>query len=172
MTKPDRVLLVFLDGVGIGEDDAEVNPFIKARALLPTLNALMGGNIPTLSAPRGTGPGGVTMPLDARLDVEGLPQSGTGQTALLTGEGAAELHGRHFGPWVPVALRPLVEERSVVRRALEGGRSAALANAYPLAWEWPTKPLPRSAHEESLGEGRAISSEIVNDGWRTHLGHH
>ena len=77
MTKPDRVLLVFLDGVGIGEDDAEVNPFIKARASLPTLNALMGGNTPTLSAPRGIGPGGVTMPLDAPLDVEGLPQSGT-----------------------------------------------------------------------------------------------
>jgi 2,3-bisphosphoglycerate-independent phosphoglycerate mutase len=186
VTKPDRVLLVFLDGVGIGEDDAEVNPFIKARASLPTLNALMGGNTPTLSAPRGIGPGGVTMPLDAPLDVEGLPQSGTGQTALLTGEGAAELHGRHFGPWVPVALRPLVEERSVLRRALEAGRSAAFANAYPRAWPGSGRrsrfiaapPLAAKAaglldrHEKSLGEGRAISSEIVNDGWRTHLGHH
>jgi bisphosphoglycerate-independent phosphoglycerate mutase (AlkP superfamily) len=26
-------------------------------------------------------------------------------------------------------------------------------------------------HEEALGEGRAVSSEIVNDGWRRHLGH-
>ncbi|MDE3002024.1 MAG: alkaline phosphatase family protein [Gemmatimonadota bacterium] len=26
-------------------------------------------------------------------------------------------------------------------------------------------------HEESLARGEAVSSEIVNDGWKTHLGH-
>lgn len=145
----------------------------------------MGGTLPTLEAPRTSGPLGFAIPLDATLDVEGLPQSGTGQTALLTGENAADLHGRHFGPWVPVALRPLVEHRSVLQRALEGGRSAAFANAYPRGWPGSGRrsrfiaapPLAAKAaglmdrHEEALGEGRAVSSEIVNDGWRRHLGH-
>jgi bisphosphoglycerate-independent phosphoglycerate mutase (AlkP superfamily) len=27
-------------------------------------------------------------------------------------------------------------------------------------------------HEDDLGAGRAVSSEIVNDGWIKHLGHH
>jgi hypothetical protein len=77
-----------------------------------------------------------------------------------------------------------VEERSVLRRALDGGRSAAFANAYPKGWPGPRggrriagPPLAaRGAglldrHQEALGAGAAVSSEIVNDGWRRHLGH-
>jgi hypothetical protein len=114
----------------------------------------------------------------------GTPQSGTGQVALLTGVSAAELHGRHFGPWTPVRLRPLVEECSVLRRTLSAGRTAAFANAYPRGWPGPRgsrriagPPLAaRGAglldrHEEALANGAAVSSEIVNDGWRRHLGH-
>jgi len=183
--KPARLLLLFLDGVGIGEDHPEVNPFARARSSLLTLLQLMGGSLPTLGNARTSGPRGRVIPLDATLDMDGLPQSGTGQTALLTGEDAADLLGRHFGPWVPVALRPLVERRSVLRRALDAGRSAAFANAYPRSWPGSGRrsrfiaapPLAAKAaglldrHEEALGEGRAVSSEIVNDGWRTHLGH-
>lgn len=181
---PARVLLVFLDGVGIGEPDEEVNPLVCARAQLPTLLSLTGGTTPTRAHPRTRGPGGCAFPLDARLDVEGVPQSGTGQAALLTGESAAEMHGRHFGPWTPVALRPLVQERSVLRRALVAGRSVAFANAYPRGWPGARgsrrvagPPLAaRGAgaldrHEEALAAGRAVSSEILNDGWRDHLGH-
>ena len=124
------------------------------------------------------------LPLDAKLDVEGTPQSGTGQAALLTGESAAELNGGHFGPWTPVRLRPLVEERSVLRRVVEAGGRAAFANAYPRGWPGARgsrrvagPPLAAKGaglldrHEESLGRGDAVSSEIVNDGWKTHLGH-
>jgi len=176
------VLLVFLDGVGIGEDDGERNPFV--RAVLPTLQELMGGSLPTLDHPRIDGPRASVFPLDATLGIEGTPQSGTGQATLLTGENAARLHGRHFGPWTPVRLRPLVEERSLLRVAREANRHVAFANAYPRGWPGPRggrrvagPPLAaRGAgvldrHEEALGEGRAVSSEIVNDGWKRHLGH-
>ncbi len=179
-----RVLLIFLDGVGIGPADPEVNPFVRARPQIPTLHELMGGSIPSLDHPRSEGPHGSAFPLDASLDVEGTPQSGTGQTALLTGESAAELYGRHFGPWTPVRLRPLVEERGVLRRAAEAGKSVAFANAYPRGWPGPrggkriaAPPLAaRGAgvldrHEEALREGSAVSSEIINDRWRDHLGH-
>lgn len=165
---PGRVLMIFLDGVGIGPDDPERNPF--ARAKIPTLLTLTGE--------------ATVVPLDATLGVAGTPQSGTGQAALLTGTNAAATFGGHFGPWTPVRLRPLVEERSLLRRAVEAGRSVAFANAYPRGWPGPGgsrriagPPLAaRGAgvldrHEEALAEGRAVSSEILNDGWKRHLGH-
>lgn len=177
-----RILFIFLDGVGIGEDDPVRNPF--ARAVIPTLLKLMGGRLPTLAAPRTQGPLGRALPLDATLGVDGVPQSGTGQAALLTGENAPRLYGRHFGPWTPVRLRPLVEERSILRRALAAGRSVAFANAYPRGWPGLRGGLrvagpPLAArgaglldrHEEALMEGRAVTSEFVNEPWRTHLGH-
>ena len=179
-----RVLLIFLDGVGIGPADPEVNPFVCGRTQIRTLLELMGGRVPSLDHPRSEGTLGSAFPLDASLDVEGTPQSGTGQAALLTGESAAELYGRHFGPWTPVRLRPLVEERSVLRRAAEAGKSVAFANAYPRGWPGPrggkriaAPPLAArgagvlNRHEEALGRGTAVSSEIVNDGWRNRLGH-
>jgi len=145
---------------------------------------MAGGRIPTLDRPTSSGLDGASFPLDATLDVPGTPQSGTGQAALLTGDSAAELYGGHFGPWTPVRLRPMVEERSMLRRAVDAGARVAFANAYPRGWPGPRgsrrvagPPLAaRGAglldrHEEALGTGDAVSSEIVNDGWRRHLGH-
>jgi 2,3-bisphosphoglycerate-independent phosphoglycerate mutase len=145
---------------------------------------LLGGRFPSLDEPVVDGPRAHAFPLDATLGVDGTPQSGTGQTALLTGESAAELYGRHFGPWTPVRLRPLVEERSVLRLLVDADRSVAFANAYPRGWpgergerRLAAPPLAaRGAgllvrHAEALARGEAVSSEIVNDGWRRHLGH-
>lgn len=196
------VLLLFLDGVGIGPDDSDHNPFLSAE--LPLLRSLLGGRIPTLSEPaivhgawrdesdsgpasrRRTGPDrpAASVPLDALLGVDGTPQSGTGQTALLTGFNAPAEFGKHFGPWVPVSLRPLVEERSLLRRAVDAGIPTVFANAYPRGWPGPRgsrrvagPPLAaRGAgllvrdHEE-LASGAAVSSEMVNEAWREHLGH-
>ncbi len=173
-----RVVLVFLDGVGIGRPDEAENPFLRSR--LPVLREALGG-IPTLDRPRWSGPRAVSFPLDANLGVEGTPQSGTGQTTLLTGVNAAERFGRHFGPWTPVALRPLVEERSILRRGLDTGLAVAFANAYPKGWPGERRRLaapPLAArgaglldrHEEHLARGEAVASEIVNTGWRDHLG--
>ena len=89
-----RVLFIFLDGVGIGTDDAARNPFVGAA--LPVLRGLLDGEIPTLSRPAIAAERCRAFPLDACLDVEGMPQSGTGQTALLTGENAAQMFGRHW----------------------------------------------------------------------------
>jgi len=176
------VLFVFLDGVGIGPADPLRNPFLSAR--LPRLRGMLGGALPTLDAPEVAAEGAVAFPLDASLGVPGTPQSGTGQASLLTGENAARAFGRHFGPWTPVSLRPLVETRSVLRRALEGGHSALFANAYPDFWPGPrgdrrvaAPPLAARAaglltrHEGALGRGEAVASEITNEGWITHLGH-
>lgn len=194
------ILLVFLDGVGLGEADASSNAFVMAG--VPVLDALLDGakavhRTTALSTARAT-----LVPLDTQLGVEGTPQSGTGQTALLTGINAAERYGRHFGPWVPSSLRALLKERNVLARARDSGYSVAFANAYPeeLFVELPAaaprtllRPEPAgrrraprflqagpplaakgagvlTRHTDALARGDAIASEITNEGWRERLG--
>lgn len=182
-----RVLLVFVDGVGLGESDRAVNPLAAAR--LPTFARLLGGAAPVAAvAPRHTAHASL-VGLDARLDVPGLPQSGTGQAALLTGRNAARLFGRHYGPWTPTALRPLVAEESVLAIAQRAGRRVAFANAYPeevlemaaaaTRARGPLRAGPPLAalgagllvrHTAALERGDAVASEITNEGWRERLG--
>lgn len=187
MIRPRRALLVFIDGIGIGAADAAVNPFAAAR--LPRIQALLGGRRPVAEDLDADGrilaERAVLVAADATLGVEGLPQSGTGQTSLLTGRNAAAEYGRHFGPWVPTPVRPMLAAENLLSRAVAAGRTAAFANAYPLAgavgdpriFRRPAAPmlaaqaagaLTRGAAE--LAEGRAVASSITNERWRERLG--
>ena len=184
MEAPDRVLFVFLDGIGLGEGDARINPLVRAR--LPVLRSLLGGRdliadtaaLPTPSAAASLAAADVT------LGIPGLPQSGTGQTSLLTGVNAAAILGRHFGPWVPTTLREMLADRNILRRASVQGCTVAFANAYPARYlgsagaprrRPAAPPLAASSaglpwrDADSLREGRAVASSITNDGWRRHL---
>jgi 2,3-bisphosphoglycerate-independent phosphoglycerate mutase len=179
-----RVLFVFLDGIGIGPADPEVNAF--ARAELPNLRGLLGGRVPVqadLGAEgRIEGARAVLVAADATLGVPGRPQSGTGQTSLLTGRNAAALFGRHFGSWVPTALRELLARENLLSRAVRAGRGAAFANAHPphIGLERrPAAPLLAAAAaglltraSAELAAGRAVASSITNERWRDALGDH
>lgn len=123
------VILVFVDGVGLGEDDATRNAFIASPP--PVLGRLFAGRPMIASAAPIRNDRAHLLALDACLGVAGTPQSGTGQTALLTGRNAAAEYGRHYGPWVPSRLRPLVRAGSLLKRARDAGRRVAFANAYP-----------------------------------------
>jgi hypothetical protein len=174
------VLVVFLDGVGIGPADASLNPFFAAS--LPTLSNALGGRLPTLDEPRVDGPFGRAFPIDACLGVPGTPQSGTGQVALLTGQNAPELFGRHFGPWPPVSLRPLLGEENFLSRGRARGSTVRFANAYPDGYPGARSSrrvaaVPLAAHaagvlvrnQTALAAGEAVASEIVNDAWIRHF---
>jgi 2,3-bisphosphoglycerate-independent phosphoglycerate mutase len=184
--RPRRAVLVFLDGVGIGAGGPE-NPFAIART--PVLERLLAGRRPLREHldPAGVieGDEAVLVAADARLGVEGTPQSGTGQTSLLTGRNGAALYGRHFGPWVPTPLREMLGAQNLLTRAVRAGRRAAFANAYPIAsihadpriFRRPAGPplaaraagcLVRDLSE--LLEGRAVASSITNEQWRRHVG--
>lgn len=121
------MLFLFVDGFGLGADEPELNPVAAART--PTLGGLLGGQLTSERGPLTEG-GFVYRPLDATLGVEGLPQSATGQTTLLTGRNGAAAMGRHYGPWPGPTLRPLLEEGTLFHDAKEGG-GATFANAYP-----------------------------------------
>lgn len=185
VTAPRRALLVFLDGVGIGEGDAAVNPFAAAR--LPGLQGLMEGRRPLREHLDGDGRmvsgRSVLVAADATMYVDGLPQSGTGQTALLTGLNAAQAYGRHFGPWVPTPIRPLLAEHNLLSRAKAAGRVVAFANAYPLSGADPrffrrpaAPPLAAQAAgvltrgAAALFAGNAVASSITHERWSEHLG--
>lgn len=96
---------------------------------MPVITELVGGPLTADREPV-VGEGLVFQPLDATLGVEGLPQSATGQTTLLTGLNGAAAMQRHYGPWPGPTLTALLQQDTLFHEAgaLQG---AVLANAYP-----------------------------------------
>jgi phosphopentomutase len=123
------------------------------------------------------------VPIDATLGVPGLPQSGTGQAALFSGENAAVAHGAHFGPYPPTAVRPLLDAQSLYARLLRAGVGTgqlAFANAYPDRFfsaaeargRWTTTTyMARSAGVRlrtaaDLARGDALAADLTGAGWQ------
>lgn len=125
-----RVFLVFIDGFGLGRDDPSANPFLHAN--LPTLRSFFGGKpivLESVAPPAGDG-GALVIPLDAGLGVPGLPQSATGQTAILTGVNAPMLAGRHLNAHPTNVLIKILRKQNVFLNALQAGKTATFINAY------------------------------------------
>ncbi len=177
-----KVFLLFLDGVGIGPADPERNPFFAAR--LPVLHSLLGG-LPHLRKRRLSTAHASVHPVDANLRMPGLPQSGTGQTAIFTGVNGARTFGRHFGPYPPTDLRPIIAAKSLFRRVRDAGKRAVLANAFPQKFFDYTASGTRRLNvptmasitadiplktADDLAADRAISADFVRDRWKE-MGH-
>ncbi len=99
------VLLIFVDGLGIGTRGAH-NPL-----------HLLGGEAAPLAVFEGEEPsipsGGVLARTDARLGVEGRPQSASGQTTILTGVNAPAALGYHKQGFPNEEMRAIIREHSV-----------------------------------------------------------
>lgn len=184
-----RLLLLFLDGVGLGANDPDRNPL--ARAEMPNLTALLDGR--RLVAEAVTAAGGprpletaraTLVALDACLGVAGLPQSATGQAALLTGRNVPAELGYHYGPKPNAAVRAYLHNGALFRTFAEAGRKAALLNAYPQAYFEAVEsgqrlysaiplavvsagiPLKTAA---DLHAGEALAADFTAQGWRERL---
>jgi hypothetical protein len=193
------IIFVFLDGVGLAPAGPD-NPLADADT--PTFRSLLGGPLTIEQTRLGRmGDTGCEMgindlspspvahlrsqllfkAIDATLGVDGLPQSGTGQTALLTGINAAALHGRHQPHAPPVALRSLLAERSIFQRVAARGGRATFANPFgPGYWQaLAARRLRRSASViaatgadlrfrdgDDLRNGRAVSWDVTNAAMR------
>jgi len=121
VTVQSRVVVVFLDGVGIGSEDPSVNP---AAGLKSGLIPFGEGDFRELFGE------GLARKVDARLGVPGLPQSATGQTALFTGINAPRMIGRHLPGFPTKRLKHLISESSVMQQIKRQGHSVAFANCY------------------------------------------
>ena len=117
-----------MDGVGLGSCEAAVNPFVAAKP--PFLNDLLGGSF-TASLPERRSARFTFKHLDVSLGYAGLPQSATGQTALLTGKNGAAVMNGHYGPWPGPTLKAVLEAGTLFSEVRDSGGRAHLANVYP-----------------------------------------
>src|SRR5574341_1470120 len=138
------VLLLFVDGLGLGEDRP---------------------------APDGSA---AFVPTDACLGVAGLPQSATGQTSILAGVNAAAAVGRHINGYCTGSLAALLNGRSLFSRVRAAGGLATFANAYtPRYLENPPRFVSVSTVAtaqaglrfrtlEDLARGEAVFHDFTN----------
>ncbi len=175
--------MIFLDGIGLGDNDPATNPFAVAN--MPTLTTLTNGN----RWLRDTGPQesarAVFIPTDPRLGMPGRPQSATGQATILTGRNIPQLIGEHYGPKPNPAVRELLAQDNFFKQVIAHGKTAAIINAYPPRLhnaidrgKTLRSSYQQAAHDaglplftvEMLYSGDAISEDWTGEGWRSHLG--
>jgi len=176
-----RVIFLFLDGVGLGIDDAEINPLVVG--IYPELQNLLLNSKPIM-ATRKSFPQAELIPTDAQMGVPGRPQSATGQAAILTGINAPQRLGEHYGPRPDARVRAILDEASIFRQLHDMGLQGYFCNAYPPSFFEAVQrgkrllsAVPYAAtvggqklltHTE-LYAGQALAADFTNAGWRTHL---
>src|SRR6266540_3495951 len=124
-----RVLFIFLDGIGLGGNDPEINPF--ARAKMPNLNTLLDGRSLLKDAAPFHGEHASLLAIDPAVGVGGLPQSATGQAILLTGMNIPAELGYHYGPKPNREVAAYLTDGTLFSRFAKEGKKTALLNAYP-----------------------------------------
>ena len=174
------VFFVFIDGVGVGEK-SEFNPLsdrnLKSFSYFTEGDGLHSGIQPSIKSDK------LYLPIYANLDVEGLPQSGTGQASLFSGENASKIAGKHFGPFPYSKTKFLLKEKSLFHKAQKEGFKPHFLNAYPDIFfdkskkmnRWTcTTLMAKSAGIklnglESLLDNKSLTAEIIQDPWRNSL---
>ncbi|MGD2114352.1 MAG: alkaline phosphatase family protein [Acidobacteriota bacterium] len=146
-----RLLLLFVDGLGLAPA-SESNPLWTVPT--PALDGLLGTSLTADALDPAAGDAGrrdgvVLAALDARLGVDGLPQSATGQTTLFTGVNAPAALGRHVTAFPGARLREILAEHSLLKRAVERGLDATFANPYTPGYFRRTSGRRRGRHSAS-----------------------
>ncbi len=179
-----KLLFLFLDGIGLGENNAETNPF--ARANMPYLESLLNGKKLTKdSLPFDENERISLIEADPNLGVKGLPQSATGQAVLLTGINIPAELGYHYGPKPNPEVARYLNGATLFSKTVKAGKKAALLNAYPPRYFdgiesgkrlYSSIPLALTNAGISLFTdkdyyaGKALAADFTGEGWREFLG--
>lgn len=177
-----HILMIFLDGIGLGKPDPSINPFASAQ--MPNLLALTNGQRWLKGIGRQESQRAIFVPTDPRLGVPGRPQSATGQATILTGRNVPQLIGEHYGPKPNEPIRALLAEDNFFKQVVAHNMNAALLEAYPprfhrginsgkhlrssyqLAVHEAGLPL---FTEDQLYAGDALAGDWTGEGWRSQL---
>jgi len=174
------VIFLFIDGVGLGEEEP-YNPFMRQE--YDAFKSMTDGQPFSRRAEAFVNGRHLFKPVDATLGVEGLPQSGTGQTALFTGENAPKKIGKHYGPFPHSGIKHLLREQSIFKGAQQLGCTCHFMNAYPDIFfeksrqrnRWScTTLMAKSAGlplntAETVKKEKAITAGITQQSWREKL---
>jgi len=176
-----RVLLLFIDGVGLAPASAD-NPLATTET--PAIDGLLGSGLTSGALERPRRSGLVFTALDASLGVPGLPQSATGQTTLFTGVNAPARLGRHVTGFPGARLQEILAEHSLLRRVVALGLPATFANPYTPGY-FRRVEEGRGRHSAStwavlaaglrlrglddLRTGHAVTWDVERDRYRGHL---
>lgn len=177
-----KLLFLFLDGIGLGENNAEINPFAKAH--MPFLESLLGGQKLTQDAELVDNELVCLRAVDANLGVSGLPQSATGQAVLLTGINIPEKLGYHYGPKPNPEVAQFLNADTIFHKVIKANKKTALLNAYPPRYFdgidsgkrlYSSIPLALTnagislfTHDDYFA-GKALSADFTGQGWHDFL---
>jgi 2,3-bisphosphoglycerate-independent phosphoglycerate mutase len=162
----NHVLLIFIDGLGIGERSAG-NPLAQIAGVEPL--AVFKDEEPMIFKD------GVLARTDACLGIEGRPQSASGQTTILTGVNAPQALGYHKQGFPNQTLRDVIGEHSIFLQLKNLGIGPnTFANAYTPQffngtprWKSATTVAMEAADMkfrdlDDLKNGRALFHDFTN----------
>ncbi len=178
-----KILFLFLDGVGLGQDQPSDNPFAQAKT--PFINDLLDGHKLLANQAPYNGKLASLLSLDACLGVPGTPQSATGQASLLTGINIPAQLGYHYGPKPNPEISSYLKNGNLFSTLKKIGKQCAFLNAYPPAYFehinsgrriYAAIPLAAVSAGMNLRtvqhllEENALSADFTGAGWREQLG--
>ena len=170
--------------MGLGVDDPAQNPL--AVDAYPGLRTLLDGQRAVAATGRLSTAHAELIPTDATLGIPGRPQSATGQAAIVTGINAPQRLGEHYGPRPNAAVRAILDQDNLFKRAVATGLKAAAVDAYPPRFFEAIqrgKRLPSSLQhavlsaglrlfdEGDIYAGTGLSADWTGEGWREDLGY-
>ena len=175
------IIFLFIDGVGLGEA-TPYNPLFNER--WKGFSSIAAGQQLTEKAEPIQRENHLFKAVDATLGIDGLPQSGTGQAALFSGENAAKEIGKQFGPFPHSGTKHLLKNQSLFIKAQQKGKKCTFINAYPDIFfkkasvrnRWScTTLMTKSANiplngEQEVKKGTAVTAGLTQKAWREQLG--
>jgi len=180
-----HILFLFLDGIGLGENNPAINPF--AAAQMPIVTRLSNGQRWLRGIGKQHNARATFIPTDPRLGIAGRPQSGSSQAAILTGHNVPQIIGRHYGPKPNEAIRTLLQQDNIFKYLNEQGKRSALLDGYPprllndieRGYTLPSSiqfAAIQGGHplftQDDVFAGRALTAEWTGTSWRDYLNIH
>jgi len=145
------------------------------------LQSLLGGQTLIRETTPFEGERASLLAVDPNLGVNGLPQSATGQSVLLTGINIPAELNYHYGPKPNPEVAQYLDGKTLFAKTVKAGKKTALLNAYPTRYfegidsgkrlysaiplALTNAGLPLFTQDDYYA-GRALSADFTGKGWR------